>query len=101
MNERKLVIVKTTKKARSHKFLEGIKISAITGSELSDKGVVILGCVNEDRIRFYEGLFRMEQEEPVLGIESVEEMKEWWEDGGDGCFLCLEEGEFELVEVEE
>ena len=58
---------------------------------------VLYGCKTKDEPKFYQGILEMDQADEIFGFESVEEVKEFWLDGGDGCLLYIDKGCFEVV----
>jgi NADPH-dependent curcumin reductase CurA len=60
--------------------------------------LIVYGCKDADQPRFYEGLFNMDKTDPVQGWQTAEDVKEWWEEGGDGMLMYVKKGNFEVVE---
>ena len=58
---------------------------------------VVWGCKNIDQPRFYKALLDMDKADPVQGWETVEEVKDWWENEAD-MLLWIDEGCFEEIE---
>jgi hypothetical protein len=77
---------------------EYLKDINLFGRVTEEEDFVLFGCAVEDEPKFYQGIYEMDQMDEVFGFESADEVKEFWEDGGDGCLLHIEKGCFEIVE---
>lgn len=77
---------------------EYLKDIELVGRVDDDGSFIVFGCKNEDQPQFYQGLLEMDKADPVLGWETLEEAKEWWEEGGDGMLMYVEKGDFEIIE---
>ncbi|MGJ0848432.1 hypothetical protein ACR77J_17215 [Tissierella praeacuta] len=58
----------------------------------------IYGCKDEEQKQFYKGILAFDKGTGVIGLQTVEEVEEFWLDGCDGMFLTIEEGDYEIIE---
>ncbi len=59
---------------------------------------IIYGCQDKDQTEFYNGILEYDKATNIQGFQSVEEVKEYWEEMGD-MFLTLELGQYEIVKL--
>ena len=78
---------------------EHLKEIDIFGRLTEDGEFVVYGCKNEDQPRFYQGILDYDKETDIQGFETVEQVKEWWEEEAD-MLLHISKGDFEIVEVD-
>jgi hypothetical protein len=76
-----------------HEFLKDIDIVGRV-DDLGD--FVVFGCRNEDQPRFYQGILDYDKKTEIQGFETVEQVKEWWEECAD-MLLYIDKGDYELV----
>ena len=58
---------------------------------------VIYGCKDEDQGRFYKGILSYDKVTEINGFETIEEVKEWWEEEAD-MLLYVSKDDFEIVD---
>lgn len=86
-------------KVVSGKLYEYLKDIEIFGREDETEDFIVFGCKDEDQERFYQGILEYDKITKVQDFETIEDVKEWWEDGGD-MMLYIDKGDFEIVERE-
>lgn len=69
----------------------------IVVSEKRDCGRVVYGCVASDEDRFYKAILEMDLDNPVIGFKTVEEVKAYWLEGGDGQFMVFSEEDLIII----
>lgn len=70
----------------------------IFGRITEEEDFIVFGCRNEDQGRFYKGILEYDKSTEIVGFETVEEVKDWWEDGSD-MLMHIEKGAFDVVEL--
>ena len=78
---------------------EYLKDISIVGRVDENGEFKVFGCKNEDQDIFYQGILDYDRMAQVNGFESVEEVKEWWENEAD-MILTVEKGCYEVLESE-
>jgi len=81
----------------TYDFLKDINLF---GRVTEEGDFILFGCAVDDEPKFYRGIFEMDKAYEVFGFESVEDVKEFWEEGGDGCLLHIDKGCFEIVAMD-
>lgn len=56
---------------------------------------IVFGCRDEDQLKFYQGLLDMDRADPFQGWETVEDVKEFWENPD--MLMYVEKGNFKIV----
>ncbi len=59
----------------------------------------LYGCHVDDEKAFYKGIYDLDQSDPVIGFESLEEVENYWVNQGGDMILVIEE--FEVIEEEQ
>lgn len=77
-------------------LFEYLKDIDIVGRVDEDGDFRVFGCKDEDQDRFYQGILAYDKSDPVQGFETVEDVKEWWEEVAD-MILCVDKGDFKIV----
>ena len=78
---------------------EYLKSIDLVGRVEEEGDFVVFGCKKDHESQFYNGVLEMDKSNPIFGLQSVEETKEFWLDGGDGTLLYIEKGCFERVDI--
>lgn len=79
-----------------YEYLKNIKLVGRIREE-SDNDFIIYGCVRGYEDEFYEGILKYDRETKIIGFSSVEDVEEFWEEEGEGMFLVLDYGEYEII----
>jgi hypothetical protein len=69
----------------------------LVGRIQDDGEFIMYGCENEDQEKFYKGLLDYDKFTEEMGWETVEDVKEFWEDEAD-MILCVEKDCYEVLE---
>ena len=77
---------------------EYLKDIELLGRVDDDGSFIVWGCRDADQPKFYQGLLDIDKACPAIGWETAEEVKEWWEEGGEGLLMYVDKGDFEIVE---
>lgn len=85
----------------SYEYLKDITLVGSVGGFSGGSDFVVFGCVDSDQAKFYEGIYQMDKAEPFIGLESIEETKEFWEEGSEGLTYIIDAGCFEVFETNE
>jgi NADPH-dependent curcumin reductase CurA len=88
----------------------GITLARVTGGNLHEhlKNIdivgriddcgdfIVFGCKKEDEERFYKAILEYDKKVNVQGFETVEQVREWWEEEAD-MQMYIDKGDFEMV----
>lgn len=87
-----------TKSGEMHKYLHDV---VLAGNKKEDGRFAVYGCTIETEAIFYKGILDSSNETGYPDLfDTVEEVEEWWIDGGDGMILTIDENDFELIAQE-
>ena len=77
-------------------YLKEIKLVGRVREE-SNNDFIIYGCIRGYEMKFYKGILEYDKATEIMGFNSVEEVEEFWLDGGEGMFLTVEKGDYEVI----
>ena len=90
-------------KVKSGVLFDYLKDVVIVGKVKEDEEYFVFGCHQDQEDKFYKGILEMEKEvgDSGFGLNSVKEVREFWEGGCDGCFLTVDKDCFEVLTQED
>lgn len=70
------------------KYFKGVRLYG----RFSEDGFIVYGCHKDDEPDFYDGVYRQDLDEPFMGFDSIQSVREYWKSGGDGALMIISEG---------
>lgn len=81
-------------------LLNYLKDIRLFGRFADDGDFRLYGCHSDDEPQFYAGILAYDQQNPVHGFETVEEVESYWIDGGD-MLMIIDKGDYQEVCTDE
>lgn len=80
-----------------HPYLKDIKLVGRVREEYNND-FIIYGCIRGYEQEFYQGILDFDKATGgEMGFNCVEDVEVFWMDGGDGMFLVINKGDYELI----
>ena len=81
-------------------LFEHLKDIDVYGRVTEDKSFILYGCRVKDENRFYKGIYEYDEKTEIIGFESIEDVKSYWEEGAD-MLMHINKGDFEIIKSED